>query len=71
MRRVVHHHHRQPALGHASRSRNGHARRKSTREIALASALDAPDPRWLPDPIDDWESDAEVFNQYADYSRDD
>lgn len=65
MRRDVDHHHRQRTVGHARRSRINLEQNGGIQEVALASALDAPDPRWLPDLIDDWESDAEVLQQYA------
>ena len=39
------------------------------RPVVLPSALDAPDPSWLPEPIDEWDRDAEFVAGYASASQ--
>jgi hypothetical protein len=38
---------------------------RAHRPVALPSALDAPDPSWLPEPLDEWDRDTDVVSRYA------
>ncbi len=38
---------------------------RTLRTVALPSAIDAPDPSWLPEPIDEWDLDSDVIARFA------
>lgn len=42
---------------------------RPVRKATLPSAMDAPDPSWLPEPIEEWDSDTEVVARYASASQ--
>lgn len=43
---------------------------KRIQEPKPVGGLDAVDPSWLPEPIEDWTSDTELLGQYAALARD-
>ncbi len=67
--------HKESAMRHAASKRTVETNRyrptcrritgRTMRAVALPSALDAPDPSWLPEPVEEWEGDTDIVARFA------
>jgi hypothetical protein len=67
--------HKESAMRHAASKRTVETNRyrptctritgRPLRAVALPNAMDAPDPSWLPEPVDEWDLDTDIVARYA------